>query len=88
MQVNFRYTFLRLKCFDRMIFLIFVLPCVALAAFFAAIGRDPQYLKLAVVNDEMNHNYYDKCKNLTDYPFSMLSCRYLFHLDKKTIIQV
>jgi len=57
-------------------------------SFFAAIGRDPQYLKLAVVNDEMNHNDYDNCKNLTDYPFSMLSCRYLFHLDKKIILQV
>ena len=58
-------------------------------ALFGSIGRDPISLRLAVVNNELKCNNLKNCENLTHYPsFSMLSCRYLYHLKNSTISQV
>ncbi|KAL6445681.1 hypothetical protein ACFW04_000879 [Cataglyphis niger] len=63
---------------------IFALPVMQVILFCLAIGRDPEDLKLAIVNKEM---FFDNltCPLTTDCSFSYLSCRYLNFLDKDTI---
>ncbi|XP_029671460.1 ABC transporter G family member 23 isoform X2 [Formica exsecta] len=63
---------------------IFALPVMQVILFCLAIGRDPEDLKLAIVNKEM---FYDNmtCPLATDCSFTYLSCRYLNFLDKDTI---
>ncbi|XP_050449540.1 ABC transporter G family member 23 isoform X2 [Cataglyphis hispanica] len=63
---------------------IFALPVMQVILFCLAIGRDPEDLKLAIVNKEM---FFDNltCPLTTDCSFTYLSCRYLNFLDKDTI---
>ncbi|XP_054276037.1 ABC transporter G family member 20-like [Macrosteles quadrilineatus] len=63
------------------------LPILQCTLYNLAIGRDPQGLKLAVVNDELEHGLSD-CGHIPstgchlDLP---LSCRYLMHMRGKTL---
>lgn len=70
--------------FRSVMLFIFVLPVMQVILFCLAIGRDPEDLKLAIVNKEM---FYDNmtCPLATDCSFTYLSCRYLNFLDKDTI---
>lgn len=74
------YVFCRIMCF------LMILPVVQCYLFCTCIGRDPQGLKLGVVNEELKTGI-SSCSN---YPssgcnFSVpLSCRYLQNLHNKS----
>ncbi|XP_017959621.1 ABC transporter G family member 23 isoform X5 [Drosophila navojoa] len=58
---------------------IFALPVMQVILFCLAIGRDPQGLNLAIVNNEMNNT--DTCFWEEGCHFANLGCRYLNHLN-------
>lgn len=60
------------------------LPVVQITIFCLSIGTNPIGLKLAIVNNELN-NSMQECIPGTGCDWSLLSCRYLHHLRKKTI---
>ncbi|XP_025989542.1 ABC transporter G family member 20 isoform X2 [Solenopsis invicta] len=60
------------------------LPVGQIILFCLSIGKDPIGLKLAVVNHELN-NSMQQCIPTTGCNWSQLSCRYLEHLQKRTI---
>lgn len=60
------------------------LPVVQIILFCISIGKDPTGLKLAIVNNELN-NSMQPCIPGIGCDWSLLSCRYLQHLQKKTI---
>ncbi|XP_045475089.1 ABC transporter G family member 20 isoform X2 [Harmonia axyridis] len=66
---------------------IFALPVMQVILFCLAIGRDPQGLKLAIVNHEKNYTNmtYQECDFPYGCKFSNLSCRYLQNLKNSTI---
>ena len=61
-----------------------------LASFFAlAIGHDPNSLKMAVVNDELDASLGRNCSYYaTDCSHSMLSCLFLRFINNESVIQV
>jgi hypothetical protein len=66
---------------------IFALPVMQVILFCLAIGRDPTGLKLAIVNHEFNGTHRE-CLPMDGCNFVDLGCRYLQHLNNKTIVQV
>lgn len=60
------------------------LPVAQIVLFCLSIGKNPVGLKLAIVNNELN-NSMQPCFPTTGCDWSLLSCRYLQHLQKKTI---
>lgn len=69
----------------RMMAFIIGLPVAQITLFCFAIGKDPVGLHLAVVNNELN-NSMEPCIPTTGCEWSLLSCRYLHHLGKRTLI--
>ncbi|KAG5319387.1 ABCGK protein, partial [Pseudoatta argentina] len=67
-----------------MMLFIIGLPVAQIILFCISIGKDPIGLKLAVVNHELN-NSMQPCIPGTGCDWSLLSCRYLQYLQKKTI---
>ncbi|KYM87308.1 ABC transporter G family member 20 [Atta colombica] len=67
-----------------MMLFIIGLPVAQIVLFCISIGKDPIGLKLAIVNHELN-NSMQPCIPGTGCDWSLLSCRYLQHLQKKTI---
>lgn len=67
-----------------MMLFIIGLPVAQIILFCISIGKDPVGLKLAIVNNEFN-NSMQPCIPGTGCDWSLLSCRYLQHLQKKTI---
>ncbi|XP_012522405.1 ABC transporter G family member 20 isoform X2 [Monomorium pharaonis] len=63
---------------------IFGLPVGQIILFCLSIGKDPMGLKLAIVNNELN-NSMQPCIPGTGCGGSGLSCRYLEHLQRKTL---
>ncbi|XP_066603783.1 ABC transporter G family member 23 [Prorops nasuta] len=61
------------------------LPVVQIILFCLSIGKDPVDLKLAIVNNELN-NSMTPCIPTTGCDFTMLSCRFLHHLQKRKVI--
>ncbi|XP_037028883.1 ABC transporter G family member 20 isoform X3 [Bradysia coprophila] len=61
---------------------IFALPVMQVILFCLAIGRDPNGLKLAIANMEMNGT---ECNFEPGCHFSGLSCRYLNHLNQSIL---
>lgn len=61
------------------------LPVAQIVLFCISIGKDPIGLKLAVVNHELNNSMQPCLPPGTGCNWSLLSCRYLQHLQKKTI---
>ena len=74
--------------FNRMFLFIFLLPAAQAILFCLAIGRDPSFLKMAIVNDELDPSQGRICNYTTDCTYSMFSCRYLRFIDNTTIVQV
>ena len=72
----------------RMFLFIFLLPAAQAILFCLAIGRDPSFLKMAIVNDELDPSQGRVCNYTTDCTYSMFSCRYLRFIDNTTIVQV
>ena len=70
-----------------MFLFIFLLPAAQAILFCLAIGRDPTFLKLAVVNDELDPSEGRVCNYTEECAYSMLSCRFLRHIDNSTIVQ-
>lgn len=60
------------------------LPVVQIILFCLTIGRDPKYLHLAYVNDELN--FTTDCMHIEGCSYDLLSCQYLDSLRKRTII--
>lgn len=72
-----------------MFLFVFLLPALQAILFCLAIGRDPTFLKVAIVNDELNMGPEPRvCNYTTDCTYSMFSCRYLRHLNNETIVQI
>jgi hypothetical protein len=71
-----------------MFLFIFLLPAAQAILFCLAIGRDPTFLKMAVVNDELDPSQGRICNYTTSCTYSMFSCRYLRFIDNQTIVQV
>jgi hypothetical protein len=71
-----------------MFLFIFLLPAAQAILFCLAIGRDPSFLKMAIVNDELDPSQGRICNYTTDCSYSMFSCRYLRFIDNTTIVQV
>lgn len=67
-----------------MMLFIIGLPVAQIILFCLSIGKDPIGLKLAIVNNELN-NSMQPCVPGIGCDWSLLSCRYLHHLQKKTI---
>lgn len=67
---------------------IFLLPAVQAILFCLAIGRDPTFLKVAVVNEELDIEAGRVCNYTTECKYYMYSCRYLRALDNTTVVQV
>lgn len=66
-----------------MLFII-ALPVAQIILFCLSIGKDPVGLKLAIVNNELNSSM-QPCTPTIGCDWSLLSCRYLQYLQKKTI---
>lgn len=60
------------------------LPVVQIILFCISIGRDPKNLELAIVNYELN-NSMEPCIPAIDCNWTHLSCRYLHHLEERSI---
>lgn len=71
-----------------MFLFVFLLPALQAILFCLAIGRDPTFLKVAVVNEELDLIEGRVCNYSADCSYSMSSCRYLRHLSNETILQV
>lgn len=62
------------------------LPVLQIILFCLSIGKDPIGLRIAVVNNELNSSM-DRCMPHTvGCDTTMLSCRFLEHLQKRTIV--
>ncbi|XP_024947610.1 ABC transporter G family member 23 isoform X2 [Cephus cinctus] len=61
------------------------LPVVQIILFCLSIGKDPVGLKLAIVNNELN-NSMEHCVPTVGCDTSRLSCRFLKHLEKRTVV--
>lgn len=72
----------------RMFLFIFILPALQAILFCLAIGREPTFLKVAIVNEELDPSQGRVCNYTNDCTYSMFSCRYLRHLDNTTVVQV
>lgn len=81
---NFMQTFRNIGVF----MFIFLLPAVQAVLFCLAIGRDPTFLKVAVVNEELDIEAGRVCNYTTECKYYMYSCRYLRALDNTTVVQV
>lgn len=71
-----------------MFLFVFLLPALQATIFCLAIGKDPTFLKMAIVNDELDPSEGRVCNYTTDCSYFMYSCRYLRFIDNDTIIQV
>ncbi|XP_076758531.1 ABC transporter G family member 23 [Xylocopa sonorina] len=60
------------------------LPVAQIVLFCLSIGKDPVGLKLAVVNHELN-NSNDPCTPTIGCDWTLLSCRYLQHLESTSV---
>ena len=60
------------------------LPVVQIILFCLSIGKDPTGLTLAIVNNELN-NSTEPCIPTVGCNWTRLSCRYLKHLEKRTV---
>lgn len=60
------------------------LPVVQIVLFCISIGKDPEGLRMAVVNYELNSNV-KHCMPIEGCNWTMLSCRFLQHLDKSRV---
>ena len=71
------------------VFLVsFFLPAIQTVLFNVTLGGEPSYLKMAIVNEELDLSQGRVCINNTmDCAYSMLSCRYLQYINDN-IIQV
>lgn len=67
-----------------MMMFIIGLPVAQIILFCFSIGKDPVGLKLAIVNNELN-NSMQPCIPSIGCDWSLLSCRYLQYLEKKTL---
>ncbi|XP_050449543.1 ABC transporter G family member 20-like [Cataglyphis hispanica] len=67
-----------------MMLFIIALPVVQIILFCLSIGKNPVGLKMAIVNNELNSSM-QPCIATTGCDWSLLSCRYLQHLQKKNI---
>ncbi|KAJ4446324.1 hypothetical protein ANN_13019 [Periplaneta americana] len=65
---------------------ITLLPVVQMILFCLTIGRDPKYLHMAYVNDEMN--FTTNCMPTNGCEYNLLSCRYLESLRLHKIVMV
>lgn len=74
----------RLTSTYRIMMFIIGLPVAQIILFCISIGKDPIGLKLAIVNNELN-NSMQPCVPGIGCDWSLLSCRYLHHLQKKTL---
>ena len=74
--------------FFRMFFFVFVLPVMQAIIFCLAIGHEPKFLKIAVVNEESDPNIGRICSYSTECSDTMLSCRFLRFISNATVIQV
>lgn len=81
---NFMQTFRNIGMF----LFVFLLPALQATIFCLAIGKDPTFLKMAIVNDELDPSEGRVCNYTTDCSYFMYSCRYLRFIDNDTIIQV
>lgn len=70
--------------FPRIMLFIIALPVAQIILFCLSIGKNPVGLKIAIVNNELNSSM-QPCIPTTGCDWSLLSCRYLQHLQKKTI---
>lgn len=78
------FPFLFTLFFRRIMLFIIALPVAQIIIFCLSIGKDPVGLKLAIVNNELNSSM-QTCIPTIGCDWSLLSCRYLQHLEKKTI---
>lgn len=62
---------------------IFVLPVMQVILFCMAIGREPQGLNIAIVNDELNNT--DNCYWEDGCHVENVGCRYLSHLNESIV---
>ncbi|XP_032678844.1 ABC transporter G family member 23 [Odontomachus brunneus] len=62
------------------------LPAVQIILFCFSIGKDPVGLQLAIVNHELNSTVMEPCIPTTGCDLSLLSCRYLQYLTKRTLV--
>ncbi|XP_043476595.1 ABC transporter G family member 20-like [Leptopilina heterotoma] len=60
------------------------LPVLQIILFCLSIGKDPVGLTLAIVNNELN-NSMDRCIPSVGCDNTRLSCRFLYHLEKRTV---
>lgn len=67
-----------------MMLFIIALPVAQIVIFCLSIGKNPVGLKIAIVNNELNSSM-QPCIPSTGCDWSLLSCRYLQYLEKKTI---
>ncbi|KAI9556290.1 ABC protein [Daphnia sinensis] len=67
---------------------IFLLPANQVILSCLCIGGDFSYLKMAIVNDELDASQGRVCNYTTTCTYSMFSCRYLRFIENTTIIQV
>lgn len=72
----------------RMLFFIFLIPAIQVILSCLSLGGDPSFLKLAIVNDELDPSQGRICNYTTTCTYSMFSCRYLRFIDNTTVIQV
>jgi len=59
------------------------LPVAQIFLFCISIGKDPVGLKVAIINNELNSSM-QSCIPPTGCEWTLLSCRYLHHLQKRT----
>nr|QBM06389.1 ATP-binding cassette sub-family H-like protein 1 [Daphnia magna] len=67
---------------------VFLLPANQVILSCLCIGGDLSFLKLAIVNDELDPSQGRVCNYTTTCTYSMFSCRYLRFIENTTIIQV
>ncbi|XP_076175367.1 ABC transporter G family member 23 [Ptiloglossa arizonensis] len=68
-----------------MMLFIIGLPVVQIVLFCVSIGKDPVGLTLAIVNHELN-NTMESCVPTVGCDWSQLSCRFLQHLEKRSVV--
>ncbi|XP_050483054.1 ABC transporter G family member 23 [Bombus huntii] len=68
-----------------MIMFIIGLPVVQILLFCISIGKDPEGLKLAIVNHELNSSNVAHCTSSEGCNWTLLSCRFLEQLDKREV---
>lgn len=61
------------------------LPVAQIILFCLSIGKDPIGLRLAIVNNELNSST-EPCVPTIGCDWTLLTCRYLQHLEKRTIV--